>query len=161
MRAACRGRRQSIRNDLEWLGWKPVATTFSSESFLKLYEMAIKLIKVCFKLVREYFAVLVDRRELSWTLRLVHSQMHHRWVFFLQAGKAYICHQTKEDIARCREIARLNAANPGSSAGDPCSPWRDRPIEVRYRESQPQWLSWVVACVIGLADLQGCPYFFN
>lgn len=41
-----------------------------------------------------------------------------------------MCHQTKDDISRCREIARLNAADPNANAGDPCSPWRDRPTEV-------------------------------
>ncbi len=37
---------QSIREDLEWMGWKPVQTTFSSDSFQVLYDMAIKLIEV-------------------------------------------------------------------------------------------------------------------
>lgn len=46
-----------------------------------------------------------------------------------QGGKAYVCHQTKDDISRCREIARANAANNNTEAGDPCSPWRDRPAE--------------------------------
>lgn len=35
----------SIRRDLEWLGWKPERTTFSSDNFEKLYEFAIILIK--------------------------------------------------------------------------------------------------------------------
>jgi len=35
----------SLREDLEWLGWKPVATTFTSDYFDRLYELAIKLIK--------------------------------------------------------------------------------------------------------------------
>lgn len=37
---------QSIRDDVEWMGWKPAATTYSSERFGTLYEMAVKLIKV-------------------------------------------------------------------------------------------------------------------
>lgn len=37
---------QSIREDLEWMGWKPVQTTYSSDSFQVLYDMAIKLIEV-------------------------------------------------------------------------------------------------------------------
>ncbi|CAM9154211.1 unnamed protein product, partial [Hapterophycus canaliculatus] len=80
----------SIREDLEWMGWKPVATTYSSDSFQLLYEMAIKLI---------------------------------------EGGKAYVCHQTKDDIFKCREIAKVNAANPDANAGDPCSPWRNRPVQ--------------------------------
>lgn len=39
-------REQSIREDLEWMGWKPVETTYSSDSFQVLYDMAIKLIEV-------------------------------------------------------------------------------------------------------------------
>jgi glutaminyl-tRNA synthetase len=35
----------SIRRDLEWLGWEPERTTYSSDNFQTLYELAIKLIK--------------------------------------------------------------------------------------------------------------------
>ena len=35
----------SLRRDLEWLGWKPERTTYSSDNFQTLYELAIKLIK--------------------------------------------------------------------------------------------------------------------
>ncbi|KAL7465538.1 hypothetical protein ACHAXS_005859 [Conticribra weissflogii] len=35
----------SLRRDLEWLGWKPEKTTYSSDNFQKLYELAVKLIK--------------------------------------------------------------------------------------------------------------------
>lgn len=35
----------SIRRDLEWLGWNPEKTTFSSNNFDKLYEFALVLIK--------------------------------------------------------------------------------------------------------------------
>ena len=35
----------SLREDVEWLGWKPVRTTFTSDYFDKLYELAIELIK--------------------------------------------------------------------------------------------------------------------
>lgn len=35
----------SLRRDLEWLGWKPERTTFSSDNFQKLYELAVILIK--------------------------------------------------------------------------------------------------------------------
>ena len=35
----------SLRNDLEWLGWKPLKTTFSSDYFDILYEYALKLIR--------------------------------------------------------------------------------------------------------------------
>lgn len=41
-----------------------------------------------------------------------------------------MCHQTKDDIFKCREIAKVNAANQNKEAGDPCSPWRERPIKV-------------------------------
>lgn len=50
-----------MREDVEWLGWKPVATTFTSDYFDQLYELALKLIK---------------------------------------EGKAYVCHQTGDEIAK-------------------------------------------------------------
>lgn len=44
---------ESLNNDLAWMGWKPERTTFSSDSFERLYELAQELIKrekayVCF-----------------------------------------------------------------------------------------------------------------
>lgn len=51
----------SLREDVEWMGWKPVATTHTSDYFDTLYELAIKLIK---------------------------------------EGKAYVCHQTAEEISK-------------------------------------------------------------
>ena len=35
----------SLRRDLEWLGWHPERTTFSSDNFQTLHDLAIKLIK--------------------------------------------------------------------------------------------------------------------
>lgn len=35
----------SLRRDLEWLGWKPERTTYSSENFQQLYEFAVRLIE--------------------------------------------------------------------------------------------------------------------
>jgi len=35
----------SLRRDLEWLGWTPERTTYSSDNFQTLYELAVKLIK--------------------------------------------------------------------------------------------------------------------
>ena len=88
----------SLREDVEWLGWTPVQTTFTSDYFDKLYELAVQLI---------------------------------------QDGKAYVCHQTGEEISKSRGIAKEKAANPDFE-GDPNSPWRDRPVEeslkVRGRE---------------------------
>lgn len=77
-----------IREDVEWLGWKPWKITHTSDYFDELYELAIKLIK---------------------------------------NGKAYVCHQTKAEIEKSREIARAKIADP-NSPGDPNSPWRDRYI---------------------------------
>ena len=36
---------QSLRNDVEWLGWKPNPVTFTSDYFPQLYQFAIELIK--------------------------------------------------------------------------------------------------------------------
>lgn len=36
---------QSLREDVDWLGWKPNPTTFTSDYFHVLYDLAIKLIK--------------------------------------------------------------------------------------------------------------------
>ena len=35
----------SLRRDLEWLGWKPERTTYSSDNFQTLHDLAVKLIK--------------------------------------------------------------------------------------------------------------------
>lgn len=35
----------SLRRDLEWLGWTPERTTYSSDNFQKLYELAVELIQ--------------------------------------------------------------------------------------------------------------------
>lgn len=36
---------QSLREDVDWLGWKPNPVTFTSDYFDKLYELAVELIK--------------------------------------------------------------------------------------------------------------------
>lgn len=85
---------QSLREDVDWLGWKPDPVTFTSDYFPILHDLAIKLIK---------------------------------------SDKAYVCHQTKAEIELCREIAKAKIADP-NAPGDPCSPWRNRPIEESLRE---------------------------
>lgn len=35
----------SLRRDLEWLGWEPERTTYSSDNFQKLHDLAVQLIK--------------------------------------------------------------------------------------------------------------------
>lgn len=50
----------------------------------------------------------------------------------IREGKAYVCHQTGEEISKSREIAKEKAANP-EFEGDPNSPWRDRPVEESLR----------------------------
>jgi glutaminyl-tRNA synthetase len=35
----------SLRRDLEWLGWEPERTTYSSDNFRQLYEFAVQLIR--------------------------------------------------------------------------------------------------------------------
>jgi len=84
----------ALREDVEWLGWTPMKTTFSSDYFQQLYDFAIELIK---------------------------------------KGKAYVCHQTKEDIDASRLICRAKMADP-SAPGDPNSPWRNRSVEENLKE---------------------------
>ncbi len=67
----------AIFENLSWLGHVPSRTTYSSDYFQELYELAVKLIRV---------------------------------------GKAYVDHQTAEEIRLSRE----------TKIG---SPWRDRPAE--------------------------------
>jgi glutaminyl-tRNA synthetase len=55
------------------------------------------------------------------------DELYNLAVELIKRDKAYICHQTKAEIEACREIARKKIANPASE-GDPCSPWRNRPI---------------------------------
>ncbi len=84
----------SLREDVDWMGWKPVRVTYTSDYFDQLYDLAVELIK---------------------------------------RDKAYVCHQSKADIEASREIARAKASDP-NAPGDPCSPWRNRPIEESLRE---------------------------
>lgn len=84
----------SLRYDVEWMGWRPSKVTFTSDYFDQLHELAIKLIK---------------------------------------KGLAYVCHQSKAEIEKSRDIARANISNP-ENKGNPNSPWRDRPIEENLRE---------------------------
>lgn len=50
----------------------------------------------------------------------------------IREGKAYVCHQTGEEISKSREVAKEKAANP-DFPGDPNSPWRDRPVQESLR----------------------------
>jgi glutaminyl-tRNA synthetase len=34
------------REDVDWLGWKPVRTTYTSDYFSELHELAVKLIRL-------------------------------------------------------------------------------------------------------------------
>eukprot|EP00953_Heterococcus_sp_UTEX-ZZ885_P022977 12661-Heterococcus_DN1.PRE.1 len=65
----------SLREDVEWLGWKPIMTTYSSDNFQQLHDYAVQLI---------------------------------------QDGKAYVCHQTKEEITECRNVAKARASDPNA-----------------------------------------------
>jgi glutaminyl-tRNA synthetase len=108
----------SIRESVHWLGWTPCRTTYSSEYFDKLYELAVDLIR---------------------------------------RGYAFVCHETKVDMAAAREIAKklhekaqlaneARLAKPGGAKqrasqaldfvaehGDPRSPTRDRSVEENVR----------------------------
>jgi len=53
-------------------------------------------------------------------------------VKLIKNDKAYVCHQTKDEIEACRDIARKKVADP-TAPGDPCSPYRNRPIEESLR----------------------------
>ncbi len=76
----------SLREDVAWLGWKPNPTTFTSDYFQELYDLAVELIK---------------------------------------KDKAYVCHQSKDEIEACRNIAKAKLAD-SSAPGNPESPWRNR-----------------------------------
>jgi len=75
----------------------------------------------------------------SYELFIHHSPSFLRRLYelalqLIREGKAYVCHQTGEEISKSREIAKEKAANP-DFAGDPNSPWRDRPVEESLRVS--------------------------
>jgi glutaminyl-tRNA synthetase len=84
----------SLREDVDWLGWNPLKTTYTSDYFTILHSLAVRLIT---------------------------------------EGKAYVCHQTKADIEKSREIVKSKFADPNFE-GDPNSPWRDRPVEESLKE---------------------------
>jgi glutaminyl-tRNA synthetase len=82
----------SLREDLHWMGWVPFRTTFTSDYFDVFYELALRLIRYC---------------ELP-----VFALIAHQALLSSREDKAYVCHQTKDDIARCREIARARLMDP-------------------------------------------------
>lgn len=55
--------------------------------------------------------------------------LHEYAIRLIKSGKAYVCHQTKEEIEKSREIIRNNFANPDAPPGNPNSPWRDSSVE--------------------------------
>ncbi|RYG50510.1 hypothetical protein EON67_05140 [archaeon] len=71
---------------------------------------------------------------MGWKpVRVTHSsdyfdELYELAIKLIKKGKAYVCHQTKEQMEASREIAR---ARDGRS---PNSPWRDRPVEESLRE---------------------------
>lgn len=73
----------TILENLAALGHKPWKTTYSSDYFDQLYDLAVKLIK---------------------------------------KGKAYVCHQSKEDIGKGRDEYKKTGTMPAS-------PFRDRSVE--------------------------------
>ena len=54
-------------------------------------------------------------------------------IIIIQDGKAYVCHQSKSDILKCREIAKSKIAD-STFPGNPYSPWRDRSVDENLRE---------------------------
>ena len=70
--------------NVEWLGWKPIRVTHSSDYFDELYDLAIELIK---------------------------------------RGKAYVCHQTKEEMEASKAHARwASISRRHLHPGFPCCP---------------------------------------
>ena len=53
-------------------------------------------------------------------------------VELIRRDKAYVCHQSKAEIEACREVAKGKVADP-AAPGDPCSPWRNRPVAESLR----------------------------
>jgi glutaminyl-tRNA synthetase len=63
----------SLRRDLEWLGWKPERTTFSSDNFQTLYELAVRLIRKGLAYVCDMTkAEMEAQRELA--MRRIHAR---------------------------------------------------------------------------------------
>ncbi len=78
----------SQADNVHWMGWRPCATTYSSDYFDELFALAVRLVK---------------------------------------EGKAYVCHQTAEEMAACRDLRK--AGKEGYE-----SPWRNRPVAESLRE---------------------------
>jgi glutaminyl-tRNA synthetase len=72
---------------------------------------------------------------MGWRpVRVTHSSDYfdHLFAFavrLITMGKAYVCHQTKEEMEASREIARAR-----DGVRSPDSPWRNRPVEESLRE---------------------------
>ena len=61
------------------------------------------------------------------------QRLYELAVELIVRGKAYVCHQSKAEIEACREIAKAKAADP-NAPGDPCSPYRNRPVAESLKE---------------------------
>lgn len=55
-------------------------------------------------------------------------QLHAFALELIKAGKAYVCHQSKDEMEASREIARARDGR------DPNSPWRNRSVEENLAE---------------------------
>ena len=80
----------NLAENVNWLGWKPVRTTFSSDYFTELYELAKELIR---------------------------------------RGKAFVCHQSADEMRRCREISQAIIKGQHEGSEVPESPYRNRSVE--------------------------------
>ena len=61
------------------------------------------------------------------------QRLYELAVELIVRGKAYVCHLSKAEIEACREIAKAKAADP-NAPGDPCSPYRNRPVAESLKE---------------------------
>mmetsp|Transcript_38374 Transcript_38374/g.66622 ORF Transcript_38374/g.66622 Transcript_38374/m.66622 type:complete len:658 (+) Transcript_38374:60-2033(+) len=88
---------------------------------------------------REYVESLAE--DVAWMgwrpARVTHTSDYFDQLFefalqLIREGKAYVCHQTGEEIKACREVAQKMIKDP-TFQGNPNSPWRDRSPEENLR----------------------------
>lgn len=67
----------SLRRDLEWLGWKPERTTYSSDNFQQLYDFAVQLIHKGLAYVCDMTKAEMEVQR-EWAMKCVHARQNNQ-----------------------------------------------------------------------------------
>ena len=95
----------SQAENVAWMGWRPARVTHSSDYFPALYDYAVRCVALCCV----EFCIAQSRPTFSQT-RCCNTDVnaHHFQVELIKRDKAYVCHQTKDEMEASRDIARVS-----------------------------------------------------